>query len=67
MHTVFFGGGTPSLLTAAQLGQILASLPAHFDVQPAAEITLEANPGTVTPDWLRAAADLGVRRLSLGM
>jgi oxygen-independent coproporphyrinogen-3 oxidase len=67
VHTVFFGGGTPSLLTAAQLGQIMGGLRAHFDVQPDAEITLEANPGTVTLDWLRAAYDLGVRRLSLGM
>jgi oxygen-independent coproporphyrinogen-3 oxidase len=66
-HTVFFGGGTPSLLSAAQVGGILGALRAGFDLDAAAEITLEANPGTVTPEWLRGVNALGVNRLSLGM
>ena len=47
VHTIFFGGGTPSLLTPAQLATILSAAHAAFAVDPAAEITLEANPGTV--------------------
>ncbi|NJL92667.1 MAG: radical SAM family heme chaperone HemW [Anaerolineae bacterium] len=66
VHTVYFGGGTPSLLSASQVAQILATVGQHFSLLPEAEITLEANPGTVRPgDWapFRAA---GVNRLSLG-
>jgi oxygen-independent coproporphyrinogen-3 oxidase len=66
-ETVFFGGGTPSLLTPRQIESILARVHAIFHVASSAEITLEANPGTVTLESLRAFRSLGVNRLSLGI
>jgi oxygen-independent coproporphyrinogen III oxidase len=65
--TVFFGGGTPSLLTLAQLGQILSTLRAHYTILADAEITLETNPGTVTLEKLVAFRSLGINRLSIGV
>ena len=67
LHTLFIGGGTPSLLTATALAEILESVHDHFEVLPDAEITMEANPGTVDGPYLRAVRDLGVNRLSFGM
>jgi len=67
VHTVFFGGGTPSLLLAEELDRILATLHSAFDVHPQAEISLEANPGTLDPEKLRSMRILGVNRLSMGM
>lgn len=67
VHTIFFGGGTPSLLSEAQLESILRSLAEAFDWQPGIEISLEANPGTVSLASLQAMRRLGVNRLSLGM
>jgi oxygen-independent coproporphyrinogen-3 oxidase len=66
-HTIFFGGGTPSLLTAAQFESILKVVQDSFDLTPQAEISLEANPGTVTLDSLRDLHSLGFNRLSLGV
>jgi oxygen-independent coproporphyrinogen-3 oxidase len=66
-ETVFFGGGTPSLLTPRQLELILSRLHAAFQVAPDAEVTLETNPGTVTEDKLRTFRTLGVNRLSIGI
>ena len=65
--TLFFGGGTPSLLGAEGLARILAGLRQRFDLAPHAEITLESNPDSATPELLRAARRLGVNRLSLGV
>lgn len=65
-HTVFFGGGTPSLLSIANLRQILRCLKENFDLATNSEITLEANPGTVDPAYLAALRELGVNRLSFG-
>ncbi|RMI12816.1 MAG: radical SAM family heme chaperone HemW [Calditrichaeota bacterium] len=65
--TVFFGGGTPSLLGEAQLERIWAALHRHFDIDPGGEFTLEANPGTLTPEKLRFLKSLGLNRLSLGV
>lgn len=65
--TVFFGGGTPSLLTPDQAGAILARLRVRLGIAPGAEVTLEANPGTVDADRLRSYRALGVTRLSLGV
>jgi oxygen-independent coproporphyrinogen III oxidase len=65
--TVFFGGGTPSLLTPAQLQRILSSLRSSYSIAPDAEVTLETNPGTVTPGKLSAFRSLGVNRLSVGI
>ena len=67
VRTIFFGGGTPSLLTTRQLGDLLAAARAHFTIWPEAEITMEANPGTVTAGSLAAARALGVNRLSFGV
>jgi oxygen-independent coproporphyrinogen-3 oxidase len=66
-QTIFFGGGTPSLLTPRQLEWILSRLRAAFQIATDAEITLEANPGTVHKESLRAFRSLGVNRLSIGI
>lgn len=66
-HTIFFGGGTPSLLSAAQFGSILETIRASFYLTPDVEISLEANPGTVTQDSLRDMRSLGFNRISLGI
>ena len=67
VKTVFFGGGTPTLLTGAQVQEIMDTLRACFDLLPDAEITMEGNPGTVSLDSLRAYRAAGVNRLSLGV
>jgi oxygen-independent coproporphyrinogen-3 oxidase len=67
IHTIYFGGGTPSLLPAVELERILAALKDAFELQPEAEISLEANPGTLSPGYLRDLHSLGVNRLSLGV
>ncbi|RPI21747.1 MAG: radical SAM family heme chaperone HemW, partial [Chloroflexota bacterium] len=67
IHTIFFGGGTPSLLPASDVESIISTIRAGFDLQPGTEITLEANPGTVSRPYLAALHSLGVNRLSLGM
>jgi oxygen-independent coproporphyrinogen-3 oxidase len=66
-NTIFFGGGTPSLLTPHQFEKILQTIRGNFDVQFDAEITLEANPGTVTLEQLRALRALGFNRISFGV
>jgi len=65
--TVFFGGGTPSLLPLGELERVMVSLRDAFDLDPQAEVSLEANPGTVNPAYLRGLLGLGVNRLSLGV
>jgi oxygen-independent coproporphyrinogen III oxidase len=67
VHTIFFGGGTPSLLSPEQIESVLAALSVRFNLDPDVEITLEANPGTVSLDFLRAVRGMGVNRLSFGM
>ncbi len=66
-HTIFFGGGTPSLLPAAELETILNSLAKNFDLREGAEVSLEANPGTVSADYLKDLRRMGINRLSFGM
>lgn len=65
--TVFFGGGTPSLLSPSQMEKILSTLRQHFSIAATAEITMECNPGTVTHDSLSAYRSLGINRLSFGV
>lgn len=67
IKTVFFGGGTPSLLSPDQLGIILESLRKPFTLTKNAEITLEANPGTVSQEYFRELRRLGFNRISLGV
>lgn len=66
MRSIYFGGGTPSLLSPEQLEDILAAIASLTAVDKAAEITIEANPGTLDAAYLTAVRGLGVNRLSLG-
>jgi oxygen-independent coproporphyrinogen-3 oxidase len=66
VDTIYFGGGTPSLLAPGQLDQILLALHEKFDVDPASEITLEINPGSITLEKLREFRSLGINRASFG-
>ncbi|TAE31895.1 MAG: radical SAM family heme chaperone HemW [Candidatus Kapaibacterium sp.] len=66
-QTVFFGGGTPSLLSPKQMERIIAQLHRYFAIDADAEWTMECNPGTVTPEHLRAYRALGMNRLSYGV
>ena len=65
--TIFFGGGTPSLLSVTQFGAIFAAIRANFSLAPNAEISLEANPGTITPEYVQGLHDVGFNRISLGV
>ncbi|MHC1752949.1 radical SAM family heme chaperone HemW [Humidesulfovibrio sp.] len=65
--SLFFGGGTPSLLGGEALARVMVGLRRRFDLAPDAEITLEANPDSASPSFLRTARELGVNRLSLGV
>lgn len=65
--TVYFGGGTPSLLNPAQVTAVLQAIAAGFDLDCGAEVTLEANPGTLSQAGLAGLRSAGVNRLSLGM
>jgi oxygen-independent coproporphyrinogen-3 oxidase len=67
VHTIFFGGGTPSLLEASQLRTILKTLQNDFDILPDAEISMEANPGTLDAAYLGEIREVGLNRLSIGM
>lgn len=67
ISSVFFGGGTPSLLSGAAVDTILAAVRARLPLNPDAEITLEANPGTVEAGRFRDYRAAGVNRLSLGI
>ena len=66
VHTVFFGGGTPSLLCPRQFRSILDAIRHHFDLADSAEITMEANPGTVSYDALLDLRATGINRISFG-
>jgi len=66
-RTIYFGGGTPSALTGAQLEYLLGGLRARLDLSALEEWDLEANPATIRPDKARLLHDLGVTRLSLGV
>ena len=66
-RTVFFGGGTPTLLPAGDLGRMLAGVRSAFGTAPGAEVTVEANPDTVTDTVVADLAASGVTRLSIGM
>lgn len=67
LTTVYFGGGTPSLLSAAQLARIFEHITQSFTLLPEAEITLEANPDDLKEDYLEALGSLPVNRLSIGI
>jgi len=67
LDTVYFGGGTPSLLSYTQIGRIMSTIRREFDLQDDAEISLEANPDDVYLDYVQALMEQGINRLSLGM
>ncbi|WP_406245471.1 radical SAM family heme chaperone HemW [Microbacterium sp. M] len=67
MDTVFFGGGTPTLLPAGDLARMLTAATDAFGLREGAEVTVEANPDTVTPAVAQTLAAAGVTRLSIGM
>jgi len=67
VSSVFFGGGTPSLLTTRQVVKVLGAVFKTFDVADDAEITFEANPESLTPSKLRGYMGAGVNRLSIGV
>lgn len=67
VHTVYIGGGTPSLLPAVSLRTLLAKMHENFIIAPDAEITLEANPDDINIDNLLSWKSLGINRLSIGV
>ncbi len=67
IDTVFIGGGTPTVLSAIQLGKLFDKVNSTFNIMPDSEITVEANPGTLTVDKLLALKNSKVNRLSIGV
>jgi oxygen-independent coproporphyrinogen-3 oxidase len=65
--TIFFGGGTPSLLAPAEIGRLITACRQTWTIAAGAEITLETNPETATPDRLAAFREAGVNRISFGV
>jgi oxygen-independent coproporphyrinogen-3 oxidase len=67
IHTIYLGGGTPSLLPATVIKAVLENIRRFFPVRDDAEVTLEINPGTVKPAYLEKLKQIGVNRLSIGL
>ena len=67
INTIYFGGGTPSLLTMEEIGELLHLINIHYHVAAHAEITLEANPDTLSLAYLEGLRRLGINRLSIGI
>jgi oxygen-independent coproporphyrinogen-3 oxidase len=67
VDSVYFGGGTPTLLDVAQLESVFVTIQQNFEVQAGAEITVECAPGTLNDQMLRSLAGFGVSRVSLGV
>lgn len=67
VDSIFFGGGTPSILEETQITQIITSIRHVFEIKQEAEITIECNPGTVTKQKLSTYKSLGINRLSFGL
>ncbi|MCT4507567.1 MAG: radical SAM family heme chaperone HemW [Tepidibacter sp.] len=65
--TVFIGGGTPSILESEELRLLIDSIHSNFNITESAEISIEANPGTLTKEKLNTLYSLGVNRLSMGL
>lgn len=67
IHSIFFGGGTPSLFSVEALAQLLSGLRARLPLRPDLEITLEANPGAIERSKFAEFRDIGINRLSIGV
>src|SRR5208337_514781 len=65
--SLYLGGGTPTILDERRLAELIEWLRKHFNFRPGSEITIEANPDGLSRDKLRAIADLGINRVSLGV
>lgn len=67
VETIYFGGGTPTTLTPAQLGGILETIDRTFSIDRRAEVTIEANPGSISEERLREIRQTGINRISFGV
>jgi len=67
VHSIFIGGGTPSLLSATGMDQLLCAVRARVNLEPDAEITMEANPGSIEVDKFSGFARAGINRVSIGV
>ena len=67
IETVYFGGGTPSILKKEEIARLLSMIQSNFEISPHAEISLEANPDDISLDSLREWKELGINRLSIGL
>lgn len=67
VHTIFLGGGTPSLLSIKQVGLLMDTIRRNYDLLPGIEISIEANPGTTSIEYLQGLKQLGINRLSFGV
>lgn len=67
LQSIYFGGGTPSLLSPLQIGDILTDIRCLYFIKETAEITIEANPGTISMEYLPDIRRMGINRLSLGI
>ena len=67
IHTIFMGGGTPSLFSPQAIDRLLSGIRARLPLHPDLEITLEANPGTVEQERFEGYREAGVNRLSIGV
>ena len=65
--TIFFGGGTPSLMPSSEIAKVIRKIGEEFDLQEGAEITLEANPDTLSASYIDELVAAGINRISLGM
>lgn len=66
LHSLYFGGGTPSVLSPQELSRLIQGVKQHYPLAPAAEITLEANPDDLTKAYLSHLLESGINRLSIG-
>lgn len=67
INTIYFGGGTPSILEVSELEFLISNLREHYSIKSGCEITLETNPDNISEKKLRAWAQLGINRLSIGV
>lgn len=67
VSTIFFGGGTPSILQAGQIARIMDTIDLHFQKAPYVESTIECNPGTITAQKIEQYLDCGLNRISFGL
>ena len=67
IDTIYFGGGTPSVLTGSQISALIEKLAEFYDISDKAEVTMEANPDDLSPEYLTEIRGIGINRLSIGI